>query len=326
MELKPKKILSGTDRKIRVGTRGSKLAMTQTEMVCERLRAAHPGIDLETVIIKASGDWRPQQGEVRLSETAGGKGLYVQNIEEYLREGHIDIGVHSLKDVPTVMPPDLALDHFLPRGDARDAFISKKAVSLDELPAGAIVGTSSVRRQAVILNRRPDLKVVTFRGNVDTRLEKLNAGQVDAIILAAIGLKRIGRDNVISSYIEPEAMLPAVGQGTVVIETRKDDAVTRGLLDAMTHHETRVVTAAERALLAVLDGSCGTPIGSYAVLSEPGIMRLRGFIATPDGAEMFHADETAPVASAEDAHALGLRVGRSLKSMVPEAVLLACVG
>lgn len=317
MELKPKKL--------RIGTRGSKLALVQTELVCEQLRAAHPGIELEVVVIKATGDWKPAQGEVRLSEKAGGKGQYVQNIEDYIREGHIDVGVHSLKDVPTHMPPDLVIDHFLPRGDARDAFISNKAISLDELPAGCVVGTSSVRRQSVILNRRPDLKVVTFRGNVDTRVEKLNANQVDATILAAIGLKRLGRESVISSYIEPEAMLPAAGQGTVVVESRKNDKGVHALLEPINHQETRIVTAAERALLAVINGSCGTPIGSYAIFTDPGMMRLRGFLATPDGSEVFQAEDSAPVKTVEDARALGLRVGRTLKSLVPEAVLLSVV-
>lgn len=317
--------MTGKPQKLKIGTRGSKLALVQTAHVCDLLRAAHPGIELETVIIKASGDWTPAQGEVRLSEQAGGKGQYVQNIEEYIRRGHVDIGVHSCKDVPTVMPTDLVIDHFLPRGDARDAFISNKALSLDELPEGAVVGTSSVRRQSVILNRRPDLKVVTFRGNVDTRLEKLNAGQVDATVLAAIGLQRIGRQDSITSYIEPEAMLPAVGQGTIALESRKGDELVAALLAPISHFDTKIITIAERALLAVLNGSCGTPIGSYALFAEPDKMRLRGFIATPDGQEIFHADETAPVESVDDAHALGLRVGRSLKSMVPEAVLLACV-
>mgnify|MGYP000411249690 CR=1 FL=1 len=317
--------MTGKPQKLRVGTRGSRLALIQTEMVCDLLRAAHPGIELETVVIKATGDWTPAQGEVRLSEQAGGKGQYVQNIEDYIRSGRIDIGVHSCKDVPTHMPADLVIDHFLARGDARDAFISNKALSLDELPEGAVVGTSSVRRQAVILNRRPDLKVVTFRGNVDTRLEKLNNGQVDATILAAVGLQRMGREEVISSYIEPEAMLPAVGQGTIALECRKGDSVISDLLDAINHKETHIITVAERAVLAVLDGSCGTPIGSYAFFPEAGKMRLRAFIATPDGHEIFHSDETAPVKTVDDAYALGLRVGRSLKSLVPEAVLLACV-
>lgn len=312
-------------QKLKIGTRGSRLALVQAEFVRGLLQKAHPELELEIVVIKASGDWTAAQGEVRLSEQAGGKGQYVQNIEEHIRSGKVDIGVHSCKDIPTFMPADMVIDHFLPRGDARDAFISNKALSLDELPGGAVVGTSSVRRQAVILNRRPDLKVVTFRGNVDTRLEKLNAGQVDATILASIGLQRIGRADVISSYIEPEAMLPAVGQGTVAIESRKGDDAVAALLAPISHRDTKIITIAERSVLAVLDGSCGTPIGSYAYFMENGKMRLRAFIATPDGHEMFHADETAPVKSTDDAHALGLRVGRSLKSMVPEAVLLACV-
>lgn len=317
MELKPKKL--------RIGTRGSKLALTQTDMVCDRIRAANPGLEIEVVVIKAAGDWKPAQGEVRLSEQAGGKGQFVKDIEEYILNGHIDVGIHSLKDVPTHMPDGLIIGHVTERGDPRDAFISPKAKSLDELPKGAVVGTSSVRRQSVILNRRPDLKVVTFRGNIDTRIEKLNNGQVDAIILAAIGLKRLGREKEISSYIEPESMLPAVGQGVLAMETRTDDTATHALLEPVNHAETRIIVAAERALLAALNGSCGTPIGSFATFDEPGIMRLRGFISSIDGTEMFHADENAPVATVEDAHALGLRVGRSLKSMVPEAVLLAVV-
>ncbi|NBX66853.1 MAG: hydroxymethylbilane synthase [Proteobacteria bacterium] len=310
-------------KKLRIGTRGSKLALVQTESVCNALRTAHPDLEIEVVIIKASGDWKPAQGEVRLSEQAGGKGQFVKDIEEYILNGHVDVGVHSLKDVPTIMPAGLALNHFMPRGDARDVFISKKAVSLDELPEGTVIGTSSVRRQAIILNRRPDLKVVTFRGNIDTRIEKLLAGQVDAIILAAVGLKRLGREDVISSYIEPEAMLPAVGQGVIAIETRDNDHAIHALFEPINHQPTRLAVLAERALVAVLNGSCGTPIGSYALFTDNGEMRLRGLLASPDGTEMFEAEETAFVTSEDDAHALGLRVGRSLKSLVPEAVLLA---
>lgn len=315
--------MTTTTKKLRVGTRGSKLALTQTETVCVALRAANPGLEIETIVIKAAGDWKPAQGEVRLSEQAGGKGQFVKDIEEYILNNHIDVGIHSLKDVPTVMPEGLIINHFMPRGDSRDVFISHKAKSLDELPEGAIVGTSSVRRQAVILNRRPDLKVVTFRGNIDTRLEKLNAGQVDAIILAAAGLKRIGREDVISSYIEPEAMLPAVGQGVLAIECRADDAATQAVLERINHLPTRLTTIAERAILGVLNGSCGTPIGSYGTFVQDGEMRLRGFLASADGAEMFEAEETATVATPEDAHALGLRVGRAIQSLAPESVLLA---
>ncbi|MBU6235759.1 MAG: hydroxymethylbilane synthase [Alphaproteobacteria bacterium] len=310
-------------KKLRVGTRGSKLALTQTEMVCALLREAHPTLEIEIVVIKASGDWKPAQGEVRLSEQAGGKGQFVKEIEEYLINGHIDIGVHSLKDVPTIMPAGLIINHFLPRADVRDAFISHKAKSLDELPEGSVIGTSSVRRQSVILNRRPDLKVVTFRGNVDTRLEKLRAGQVDAIILAAAGLKRLGLENVISSYIEPESMLPAVGQGVIGIETREWDNGVHALLEAINHEPTRMTTIAERALVAVLDGSCGTPIGAFGTFLQGSEMRLRGFYASTDGTEMFEAEETATASTTEGAHALGLRVGRALKALVPESVLLS---
>jgi len=309
-------------KKLRVGTRGSKLALTQTETICAALRTAHPGLEVEVVVIKAAGDWKPAQGEVRLSEQAGGKGQFVKDIEEYILNNHIDIGVHSLKDVPTEMPDGLIINHFMPRADARDVFISNKAKSLDELPAGSVVGTSSVRRQAVILNRRPDLKVVTFRGNIDTRIEKLNAGQVDAIILAASGLKRLNLEHVIASYIEPEAMLPAVGQGVLAIESRAGDAATHALLEAINHQPTRLTTIAERMILTVLCGSCGTPIGSYATFDDVHSMRLRGLFASPDGTEMFEAEETAVVTTEQDAHALGLRVGRTLKSLIPEAVLL----
>ena len=312
-----------TQKKLRVGTRGSKLALTQTGMVCDMLRAANPGLEIELIVIKAAGDWKPAQGEVRLSEQAGGKGQFVKDIEEYILNNHVDVGVHSLKDVPTFMPDGLVLNHFMPRGDARDVFISNKATSLDELPEGSVVGTSSVRRQAVILNRRPDLKVVTFRGNVDTRLEKLNAGQVDAIILAAIGLERLGKLDVVSSFLEPEAMLPAVGQGVLAIESREGDAETHAILERANHLPTRLTVVAERALLRVLNGSCGTPIGSYANHTTDGSMRLRGFIASPDGAEMFEAEETAPVKTVDDANALGVRVGREIQSLAPEAVLLS---
>ncbi len=309
-------------KKLRVGTRGSKLALTQTETICAALRTAHPGLEVEVVVIKAAGDWKPAQGEVRLSEQAGGKGQFVKDIEEYILNNHIDIGVHSLKDVPTEMPDGLIINHFMPRADARDVFISNKAKSLDELAAGSVVGTSSVRRQAVILNRRPDLKVVTFRGNIDTRIEKLNAGQVDAIILAASGLKRLNLEHTIASYIEPEAMLPAVGQGVLAIESRANDAETHALLEVINHQPTRLTTIAERMILTVLCGSCGTPIGSYATLADDHSMRLRGLFASPDGTEMFEAEETGIVTTEQDAHALGLRVGRTLKSLIPEAVLL----
>jgi len=282
----------------------------------EEIEAAAPLIPIVT-----SGD-RIQ--DRRLMEI-GGKGLFPKEIEEALLDGRIDCAVHSLKDMPAELPPGLVLAATPEREDPRDAFISPVCERLEDLPKGARLGTASLRRQAQALHVRPDLEIVMLRGNVDTRIEKLQKGQVDAMILAAVGLKRLGRESIISSYIEPEAMLPAVGQGTVAIESRKDDHVVHALLEGINHLETRIVTAAERSLLGVLDGSCGTPIGSYAMFIEPGVMRLRGFFASPDGTEIFHADENAPVASVEDAYALGLRVGRSLREMIPQAVLLSCV-
>ncbi len=308
---------------IRIGTRGSRLALIQTNQVRQALEAAHPGLQVDIVVIKASGDWNPKQGEVRLSEQQGGKGMFIKDIEQAILDNEVDIGVHSLKDVPTFMPAGTALKHFLKRADPRDVFISHKAKSLDQLPAGSVIGTASVRRQSIILHRRPDLKVVTFRGNIDTRLEKLKDGQVDAIILAAAGLQRAGLESVVSSYLEPETMLPAVGQGIVAIESRADDTRIHKVLDAVNDTESCQQATAERALLTVLDGSCGTPIGSFANRTPEGTMRLRGLFAKPDGTEVYQADEIAVVETVDDALALGQRVGRSLKSMIPEQVLLA---
>lgn len=317
--------MNGKANTLRIGTRGSKLALRQVEMVSAALKDAHPDLHIEVEVIKTSGDWKPAQGETRLSEQAGGKGQFVQDIEHCILSGRVDIGVHSAKDVPTHMPDSLVLRHVMKREDPRDVFISNLAPTLDALPAGAVIGTASVRRQAVILNRRPDLKVVTFRGNVTTRLEKLYAGQVDAIILAAAGLRRLEMENVISSYIETDAMLPAVGQGIIAIESRADDTRVHQLLDSISHTPTALSLFAERALLLAVNGSCGTPVGSYATWTDEGELNLRGFFAIPDGTEIYHAEMTVPVHTPEDAHALGLKVGRDILGMVPETVLLSVV-
>lgn len=301
------------------------MALTQTDRVIALLQQSHPDVQFEAVIIRTEGDWKPEQGEIRLSEAAGGKGLFVSKIEEHLASGDIDMAVHALKDVPTFLPDGFAVDHILKRDDPRDAFISLKARSIDELPEGATVGTVSLRRQALILNRRPDLKVVPLRGNADTRLEKLRQGQIDAIILAYGGLQRINLAQCASSVLEPEAMLPACGQGTIAVETRIDDVQSRELATCLSDRATTLACCAERSVLAVLDGSCRTPIGAYAewLSDQPETMRLRALVATSDGVTIYRGEESCQIKTMDDAVALGKRVGMAVKKQTPEAVLKA---
>ncbi|MCC2110440.1 MAG: hydroxymethylbilane synthase [Hyphomicrobiales bacterium] len=295
-------------RPIRIGTRGSALALAQAHETRDRLARAH-GLDeerFEIVIIKTSGDRildRP------LSEV-GGKGLFTKEIEEAMIAGEIDLAVHSSKDMPTVLPPGLALTAFLPREDVRDAFLSPKAASLAELPEGARVGTSSLRRQAMVRRLRPDLDVVDYRGNVQTRLKKLAEGVVDATLLAAAGLNRLGLAGEITSIIETEDFLPAVGQGAICIESREDDDETRSLLVAIHDETTAVSLAAERAFLAELDGSCRTPIGGLARATPDGIA-FSGIILSVDGSEAYTVERTGPAA---DAASLGADAGRELRA------------
>lgn len=307
---------------MKIGTRGSKLALIQTQKVVDALKAKNPDLNIEVIVIQTSGDWKPAHGETLLSAADGGKGLFAKEIEHALLERRIDVGVHSLKDIETFMDKGLAIQHTLEREDPRDAFISRKVTSLDELPAGAVVGTSSVRRGAILLARRPDLTIVPLRGNVDTRLRKLDEGQVDATILAAAGLKRMEIEHNITSYLEPEAMLPAVCQGIIGMQTRADDAENIAHLDTISHTPTYLQSIAERAVLAVLDGSCRTPIGSYGQwMDDQGKMRLRALVASNDGSDIFKHEETAIVTTKDDAHALGLRVGKALKQLVPKSHL-----
>ncbi|MTH99298.1 hydroxymethylbilane synthase [Roseibium sp. RKSG952] len=294
---------------LRIGTRGSALALAQAHETRARLMAAHalPEDAFEIVVIKTTGD---QIQDRPLSEV-GGKGLFTKEIEEALLDKSIDIAVHSSKDMPTVLPDGLALTAFLPREDVRDAFISRKAKNLMELPQGAVVGSSSLRRQAMIKRLRPDIDVVMYRGNLQTRLRKLEEGQVDATLLAVAGLKRLGLDDVITSCIEVEAFLPAVGQGAICIESRADDEATLMLLSGIHDPETRVRLEAERAFLAVLDGSCRTPIGGLAEISE-GKIRFRGTILKPDGSEVHDVEREGPVS---DPSGLGREAGEALKAM-----------
>jgi len=247
-----------------------------------------------------------------LSE-AGGKGLFTKEIEQALIDGAIDIAVHSTKDMPTVLPAGLMLAACLAREDVRDALISRKAASLAGLPHGAVVGTASLRRQAMVKRARPDVTVVPFRGNVETRLKKLNDGVVEATLLAFAGLKRLGRADAATAILEIDEFLPAVGQGAIGIEARADDARTRDLLSGIDHRETRIAIGAERAFLAVLNGSCRTPIAGHARIAA-GEVAFRGMILRPDGSEALEAARGGAIA---DAAKLGADAGRELKRRAP---------
>ncbi|MBI4030390.1 MAG: hydroxymethylbilane synthase [Proteobacteria bacterium] len=307
---------------LRIGTRGSKLAIIQTGMVRDLLRRHHPALETEVVEILTSGDWQPAHGETRLSEAEGGKGLFAKEIEAALIDCRVDCGVHSMKDMPSFLPEGLVLEHVLPREDARDAFLSNKYRTLADLPEGAMVGTSSTRRAAALLAIRPDLKIVPMRGNVPTRIEKLRAGKADAIILALAGLNRLGLEHEIASVIEIEDMLPAACQGIVGIELRGNDTGNRRVFDALHCRETGFRAAAERAALQVLNGSCKTPIGAYGTI-EDGLMTLRVSVLSLDGREKYEETKTAVVATDAQAAALGAEVGNILKERAPPALLAA---
>ena len=294
---------------IRLGTRGSPLARIQTDMVKDRLMAARedlraPGA-IEVVVISTTGD---QVADRPLADI-GGKGLFCKEIEMALFDGRIDAGVHSMKDMPTWLPDGLVIASMLERADPRDALICRKADSVASLPEGAVVGTASLRRQAQILAKRPDLKVINFRGSVGTRLEKLDRGEVDATLLARAGLDRLGLPDVPASTLAPEEMLPAVGQGVIGLECRKEDEELIALFQAIEHHHSSLAVHAERAMLDVLDGSCHTPIGAFAVI-ENERLHLRGLVARPDGSECF---ETERFGDAADAISLGRDAGQELR-------------
>lgn len=267
---------------LRIGTRGSPLALAQAHETRDRLMAAHglPQDAFEVVVIKTSGDRILD----RPLKEVGGKGLFTREIEEALATGALDIAVHSMKDMPTLQPAGLVLDCLLPREDVRDAFVSLDFSSIADLPQGAVVGSSSLRRRAQLANRRPDLQLVEFRGNVQTRLQKLADGVAVATFLAMAGLHRLGMTQVARTQISPDEMLPAVAQGAIGIERRADDQAIARLLEQINDHPTALRVAAERAFLARLDGSCQTPIAGLAELDGDRLL-LRGEILRPDGSE-----------------------------------------
>lgn len=299
--------LPSPDRPLRIGTRGSPLALAQAHETRDRLMAAHGLAEtaFEIDVIQTSGD-RVQD---RALSEIGGKGLFTLEIEEKLSDGRIQIAVHSMKDMPTVLPDGLIIPCLLPREDVRDAFVSHLHQAIDDLPEGAVVGSSSLRRRAQLLNRRPDLKVVEFRGNVQTRLRKLSEGVAEATFLACAGLRRLGQDDLADRAIEPGQMLPAVAQGAIGIECRENDAETRALLDAINDVPTGRRLSAERAFLAGLDGSCRTPIAGLAEI-DGDRLHFRGEIIRPDGSESLTVERSGSLA---DGAEMGADAARELR-------------
>ncbi len=293
-----------TNAPIRIATRKSPLALWQAEFVRDSLLRANPGLQVELVKMTTQGD--------KILDTplakVGGKGLFVKELEQGMLRGEADLAVHSMKDVPVELPDGLHLAAICEREDPRDAFVSNKFATFADLPHGARVGTSSLRRQTQIRANRPDIQIFDLRGNVNTRLAKLDAGEYDAIILAVAGLKRLGFDQRIRANIAPEISLPAIGQGAVGIECRTDDPRINGLLAALNHPYTRICVEAERSMNLRLQGGCQVPIGGYAVL-ENGTLWLRGLVGSPDGLRIIRGEVRGPSSKAVE---LGVTLANDL--------------
>lgn len=301
-----------------IGTRGSQLAVWQAEWVRARLLEVAPHLTVRLERIKTSGD---KITDVPLA-AIGGKGLFVKEIEEALLDGRVDLAVHSMKDVPTLLPAGLELLCVPAREDARDALISRTGAPLEKLPRGARIGTSSLRRQAQLLHRRPDLSVEMLRGNLDTRLRRLKRGDYDAIVLAAAGLRRLGLAGEVSEYLSAEVSLPAIGQGALGIEGRSDDARVRAVIAPLDHEPTRLAVTAERALLERLEGGCQVPIAAHASLSG-GWLTLEALVASVDGRKVVRDRIEGPAANAR---ALGLALAERLLAGGADGILRAIYG
>jgi hydroxymethylbilane synthase len=296
--------------RLRIGTRGSRLARAQTNLVCRALATAHPALAtenaLEIVVIRTTGDRITDRSLAEL----GGKGLFCKELEAALLDRRIDLAVHSMKDLPTWLPEGLTIGAVLERADPRDVLLARAPTGIADLPEAALIGTASVRRQAQLLACRPDLRVVNFRGNVETRLRKLAAGEVDATLLALAGLSRLGLAEAGAVTLSPDEMVPAVGQGAIGIECRANDGPLMDCLAAVDHETSHAAVGAERALLAALDGSCHTPIAGHAAIAD-GRLQLRALIARPDGSECLRAERSGP---AGDGEALGRDAGEELRA------------
>ncbi|MEW7979210.1 MAG: hydroxymethylbilane synthase [Candidatus Sedimenticola endophacoides] len=302
-----------TDKTLRIATRKSPLAMWQAEHVSRKLRQAHPGLRVELVGMSTKGDKILDTPLAKI----GGKGLFVKELEQGMLEGLADIAVHSMKDVPVELPEGLHLAVIMEREDPRDAFVSNHHQGVEELPDGAVVGTASLRRQCQLQERRPDLRIATLRGNVNTRLRKLDEGEFDAIILASAGLKRLGFEDRITGFLEPEQSLPAIGQGAIGIECRADDPWVNGLLEVLHDEETAICVAAERAMNNRLMGGCQVPIGGYAVLNH-GRLYMRGLVGEPDGTHIMRAEVSGTTDQAEE---LGIALAEELLGQGADQVL-----
>ncbi len=308
-----KQLIDMAARTLRIATRKSPLALWQANFVKDRLEALHPDLQVELVPMSTQGD--------KILDTplakVGGKGLFVKELETAMLEWRADIAVHSMKDVPVEFPDGLGLHTICEREDPRDAFVSNHFNQIDELPQGAVVGTSSLRRQCQLRAARPDLVIRDLRGNVNTRLAKLDAGEYDAIILAAAGLKRLEMAHRIAAFIEPEQSLPANGQGAVGIECRLDDVELHALLAPLEHPETRIRVLTERAMNRALQGGCQVPIGAYALVQGEEVW-LRGLVGSPDGARVIRDEIRGPLAEGE---ALGHTLAQRLLAAGADVIL-----
>lgn len=303
--------------RLRVGTRRSRLALWQTDLVATRLQHAWPGVTVERVSFTTLGD---RVADVPLARI-GDKGLFTRDLEDGLRAGAIDFAVHSLKDLPTKLPAELALGAVLERGDPLDALVSASPVTLDTLQAGARVGTSSLRRRAQLLARRPDLDVRDLRGNVPTRVDRVLGGDLDAAVLALAGLTRLGLSDHVAQVLGADVMLPAPGQGALAVEIRAGDERMAALVAPLDHRDTRLVTTAERALLAELEGGCQVPVGALATFVSAGVMRLEGLVIDLDGRVGVRRIVEASVSDPASASALGTAVAADLRQAGADAIL-----
>ncbi|CAI5954620.1 unnamed protein product [Closterium sp. NIES-64] len=310
------KAVASTDVKtaiVRIGTRGSPLALAQAYQTRDKLKAAYPELAeegaVEIVIIKTTGDKILNQPLADI----GGKGLFTKEVDDALLGGAVDIAVHSMKDVPTYLPEGTILPCNLPREDVRDAFISLTAKSLAELPAGSVIGSASLRRQSQILHRYPSMKVVNFRGNVQTRLRKLNEGAVQATLLALAGLKRLNMTEHVTAILSTEDMLPAIAQGAIGIACRTGDTKMEEYLATLNHEDTRLAVCCERAFLTTLDGSCRTPIAGLAQRDANGGCSFRGLVASPDGKRILETSRSGSY-SYNEMMEMGIDAGKELLS------------